>query len=742
MRKRLAILLLVFMMTAVLLPKIAKADATPPQLSTVADVTLTDGATYWISTEADLARLAWLVRHGDADGEGEDCAGNYFVLTENITLTGDYDAATAGNWTPIGPEGMYDVTTSPYIFGYQFNGTFYGQNHTISGLNVQTPNNSAGLFGLIGSGGTVLDLTVEGTFAGTGCPFGGIVGVGGIAGMNCGKIYNCTNRATYTNSPSTSYNYIGGIVGLNLGIVQNCVNNAAITGRKIDYVGGDNFVGGIAGYCHRNATVLNCVNTAPIRGESNIGGIAGSLAAGSPAATIQNCYNTGDITATSGGGGIVGMLNSYSQIGNCYSTGVIAVGPGPGGAVVGGIESSVIADNCFWNTAAASGYGYIFTPPPFGYDPVVTDFVRFTGTDALSSDVGGTSSLCTALNDYVAASSSGNLLSWTGVSSLPVFTGAIILSDPDNSTTFTGRTARFSVVAIGPALTYQWEVSTDGGDWANVSTGSGGNTPIYTTDAVTTGMNGNRYRCAVSGSTDPSGYATLTVDSAPVITTQPEDCYVKIGDTPVFSVVATGSPIPTCQWFILLTGDPVWHPVSSTGSPPDAFTLYLDPMTAGADGSSYKCELENAYGTVTSDIATLHLATAPVITRQPSDKTAAVGKTATFSVAATGMAPLSYQWQVDRGSGWDIIDDATEDSYTTAPVTLLNNGYRYRVVVMNRMEMDVTSDPATLHVVAEAVIPTTGDAARPGLWIGAGLLAAACLAGAVRFLWKRRGTRL
>jgi len=38
----------------------------------------------------------------------------------------------------------------------------------------------------------------------------------------------------------------------------------------------------------------------------------------------------------------------------------------------------------------------------------------------------------------------------------------------------------------------------------------------------------------------------------------------------------------------------------------------------------------------------------PTITTQPQDQTVDIGQTATFSVAATGTSPLTYQWQEER----------------------------------------------------------------------------------------------
>lgn len=61
--------------------------------------------------------------------------------------------------------------------------------------------------------------------------------------------------------------------------------------------------------------------------------------------------------------------------------------------------------------------------------------------------------------------------------------------------------------------------------------------------------------------------------------------------------------------------------------------------------------------------------TSPAITVQPSDDTIASGETASFSVTATGTAPLAYRWY--RGNVGDLSDptDGTSDSYTTPALT-------------------------------------------------------------------------
>jgi len=63
-------------------------------------------------------------------------------------------------------------------------------------------------------------------------------------------------------------------------------------------------------------------------------------------------------------------------------------------------------------------------------------------------------------------------------------------------------------------------------------------------------------------------------------------------------------------------------------------------------------------------------AVAPSIATQPTDQIIKVGDQATFAVAATGSAPLSYQWQQNGAS----IAGATAASYTTPAAIPDNDG--------------------------------------------------------------------
>src|SRR5216684_535379 len=92
---------------------------------------------------------------------------------------------------------------------------------------------------------------------------------------------------------------------------------------------------------------------------------------------------------------------------------------------------------------------------------------------------------------------------------------------------------------------------------------------------------------------------------------------------------------------------------------------------------------------------------APSITTQPASQMVTVGQTATFTVVATGSAPLSYQWKKNGTA----ISGAMSSSYTTPATTSADNGSQFTVVVSN-IASSVNSSAATLTVTATAVAPS------------------------------------
>ncbi len=181
---------------------------------------------------------------------------------------------------------------------------------------------------------------------------------------------------------------------------------------------------------------------------------------------------------------------------------------------------------------------------------------------------------------------------------------------------------------------------------------------------------------------------------APSITTQPVSQTVTSGQAATFSVAGAGTAPMSYQW--QKNGSAISGATSST---------YQTPVTTSSDnGSQFTAVMSNAAGNVSSSGATLTVkapAVAPSITMQPVSQTVTSGQTATFSVAGTGTAPLSYQWQ-KNGSA---ISGANSSAYQT-PVTAVSDSGSQFAVVMSNSAGSVISSGAALTVNAPAVAPS------------------------------------
>ncbi len=193
---------------------------------------------------------------------------------------------------------------------------------------------------------------------------------------------------------------------------------------------------------------------------------------------------------------------------------------------------------------------------------------------------------------------------------------------------------------------------------------------------------------ACGGNESPSSSAPAPV--APQIVTQPASQSVNAGQTASFSVTASGTAPLRYQWNK--------DGASVTGA---TSASYITPATTSADnGATFTVTVSNTAGSVLSAKAILTVAAAPQISSQPANQSVTVGQSASFSVTATGAAPLQYQWS---RSG-TLIVGATSAVYTTAATTTSDNGATFSVVVTNAAGT-VTSQTATLTVTAAATAP-------------------------------------
>ena len=324
---------------------------------------------YQISNVKELRRFAQQVGFGNEEEY-------YYTITDDIVLNTPDKFLYDENEKVIGPNPDNMPEEWPIIGNWSngnlFIGNVDGQNHSISGLYINKPNEYA--IGFIGqvydsmSGpenyvknlkltyGYITGKNDVGSIAGSGrdifdCHNDNVTivsegsDVGGITGSLYGafesaKISNCTNSANVT-----GYSGVGGIVGTG-GDIESCLNYGNVATTYMH-------VGGIAGTGYN---IYDCKNygsvSAPDRYSPCVGGIAGV------GEILCNSFNFGSVLGN-GASGLIGnvrngqFINSvnYGKVTGSGSAGWCASGTGTvinclsAGQVVGGVADSNSMNN-------------------------------------------------------------------------------------------------------------------------------------------------------------------------------------------------------------------------------------------------------------------------------------------------------------------------------------------------------------------------------------------------------------
>lgn len=275
------------------------------------------GKTLEIDTADELLRLA------------ENCRIDSYSRDLTVKLTADIDLHNS------------DFQGIPI-----FCGSFDGQGHTVSGIDMRGDGSYQGFFRYLTAEAQVKELRLKGTFS----PGGSRSSVGALAGSNAGLISACTVEATVSGADKvggiagenlvgaaiedssfsgtlSGSHFVGGIAGDNLGVIRRCENRGeinttaqqnavSITEVTLDSIMGSESVntvtdvGGIAG--SSQGYIHDCANRGPV-GYSlmgyNIGGIVGSSQG-----YIANCKNYANISGRREVGGIVGQMEPTAFI--------------------------------------------------------------------------------------------------------------------------------------------------------------------------------------------------------------------------------------------------------------------------------------------------------------------------------------------------------------------------------------------------------------------------------------------
>ena len=199
------------------------------------------GGNYLITCRDDLRGLAGYVNAGN------NASGLTFLQVTNLTFphttNWNSSSSTENNFTSIGDD------------SHKFQGTFDGGGYTISGIRIYNDNSYQGLFGYIGSGGTVKRVTLADA------RITGYDNTGGIAGnIFKATIEDCTVGANVCiHAVKNGAYYHGGIVGNNEATVNRCISRATLTIKS--GVTGCRYFGGIVGFNNgvNGGTISDCI---------------------------------------------------------------------------------------------------------------------------------------------------------------------------------------------------------------------------------------------------------------------------------------------------------------------------------------------------------------------------------------------------------------------------------------------------------------------------------------------------
>lgn len=188
-----------------------------------------------------------------------------------------------------------------------------------------------------------------------------------------------------------------------------------------------------------------------------------------------------------------------------------------------------------------------------------------------------------------------------------------------------------------------------------------------------------------------TSWADVTPTGTPVIVAQPviTESFLTPG-----GFVLRGSNGPASEVYQVVNSPEVFRPVNLWSS---IATNQFDPAGRfDCTNPAPPAVAENYYRLRLG--GDLPAPSAPTITTQPTDRNVLTGQNATFSVVASGTAPLSYQWFFSNAP----IANASAAAYTVTNVQSANVG-GYFVIITNTVGA-VTSVVANLAVVAAPAV--------------------------------------
>ncbi len=265
-----------------------------------------------------------------------------------------------------------------------------------------------------------------------------------------------------------------------------------------------------------------------------------------------------------------------------------------------------------------------------------------------------------------------------------------VSAQPTNVSSCVGTDATFTTASSTVGVNYQWQVSTNGGTtWTDIA---GANSTTYTISAVALTANNNQYRAVITTqcgliNTDA---ATLSVNVATAITTQPSNVTLCAGNNATFNSSATGNGV-TYQWQVSTDGGTSWTDISGATSA----SYSINSVGTTANGNRYRViatvTTGGCPGSLNSNEAALVVNAAPTVASSASTQSVCSGTPVTLT--ATGAT--TYSWTPGNLTGASVTVNPTVSSAN--PGASLVNTYTVTGTLANgcanTSSVSVTANP-------------------------------------------------
>jgi hypothetical protein len=303
--------------------------------------------------------------------------------------------------------------------------------------------------------------------------------------------------------------------------------------------------------------------------------------------------------------------------------------------------------------------------------------------------------------------------------SMTVNQPTVITTQPMGVVACEGTAANLSVTATGSGtLIYQWRRNGN-----NITGATNATLAIANLSAGDAGT----YSVLVNGTCGSvtSQNASITVNPATAILTQPSSATICQGAGVVLSVNAVGTQPLTYQW--RKDGNIINGAVGNT---------YILNNAQVADAGSYTVEINGGCNNLTSAAAVVTVNPSTVIATQPSAVTICAGGNASMTVAATGAGTLSYQWFLNGTP----VNGATNATINIPNITTATQGAV--TVAVTGTCGTITSNAAQLTV--NSVTAITAQPVSATLCAGSVALfsVSATGSGTLTYQWKRAGNNI